>query len=68
MKITPKLKALMDWLNNNAFIGWSLVNHRDLEIEYLIEISEKQTDEYQKLLDEFMKEKILMIEKVKEEQ
>lgn len=60
--ITPEVKALIDWLNQYAFVGWVLTNHGDLKIEHLIEMSEKQTDEYQALIDEFNDEKLFALE------
>ena len=65
--MTPELKALINWLNTYAFVAWSLMNYGDLGIEHLIEISEKETDEYKALLDEFKNEKRLVLEKAREE-
>lgn len=61
----PEIKALMDWLNQYAFVAWLRMNHRDLGIEDIIEMSEKQTDDYQALIDEFHNEKLLVIEETR---
>lgn len=66
MKTTPETKALIDWLNQYAFVGWLRMNHRDLGIEYIIEMSVKQTEEYQALIDEFNNEKLLVLEEAME--
>lgn len=68
MEKTQEVKALMDWLNQYAFVGWLRMNHRDLGIEDIIEMSEKQTEEYQTLIDEFHNEKLLVIQQAREEQ
>ena len=68
MEKTQEVKALMDWLNQYAFVGWLRMNHRDLMIEDIIEMSEKQTEDYQTLIDEFHNEKLLVIEQAREEQ
>lgn len=62
MGTTKAVKVLIDWLKQYAFVGWFLMNHSDLGIEYLIEMSEKQTEEYQALIDEFQKEQILVLQ------
>lgn len=68
METKLEVKALMDWLNQYAFVGWLRMNHRDLGIEDIIEMSEKQTEEYQTLIDEFHNEKLLVIQQAREEQ
>lgn len=67
METKPEVKALIDWLNQYAFVAWSLMNHGDLGIEHLIEMAEKETDEYQALIDEFHNEKLLVLEKARGE-
>lgn len=65
MEKTQEVKALLDWLNQYAFVGWLRMNHKDLGIEDIIEMSEKQTEEYQALIDEFHNEKLLVIQQAR---
>ena len=65
MEKTQEVKALLDWLNQYAFVGWLRMNHRELGIENIIEMSEKQTEDYQALIDEFHNEKLLVIEEAR---
>lgn len=67
MEKTQEVKALLDWLNQYAFVGWLRMNHRDLGIEDIIGMSEKQTEEYQALIDEFHNEKLLVLQQAREE-
>lgn len=65
--ITPEVKALIDFLNTYAFVGWLLVEHSDLAIKYLNEVTQKPADEYTTLLEEFNNAKLRVIEKAREE-
>lgn len=64
--MTPEVKALLDWLNVYAFVGWILFN-TDYYPEEVAKMKEEQPEKYEELLNKFQADKMKVIEKAKSE-
>lgn len=63
-----ELKAILDFLNLYAFVGWCLIRHPEKFNDLRDSITNgKEPDFYKQLIDEFHNEKLEEIEKAREE-
>lgn len=61
--ITPEVKAIITWLNDYAFAGWSLTQY---SLEEAREINEEGGERWEKLLKDFENAKLEVLQKAKE--
>lgn len=61
--ITPELKELITWMNDYAFVGWSLTQY---SLEEAREINEEGGERWEKLLKDFENAKLEVLQKAKE--
>lgn len=67
--MTEEVKALIDFLNAYAFIGWCVINHPEKFNDLKDGLTnEKEPNFYKQLLDEFHNEKLEAIQKARGEE
>lgn len=67
--VTPEAKALIDFLDSYAFIGWCVIKHPE-KFNDLIDglVNEKEPDFHKQLVDEFNNEKLDKMTKAREQE